>query len=62
MTDTKKSKLPNVLASGHPGLIVSLNQSGGAAAHHMILGSTRDGMGAGQLPPQVLDLIKEPNR
>ncbi|MDK6080569.1 hypothetical protein [Massilia varians] len=61
MTKTAKSNLSEVWTTGHPGVIASPNQSGVAATHHLILGS-REGMGVGQVLPQVLDLARKAKR
>lgn len=62
MTKTEKSKLPDVCTSGHPGGTISTSQLNAAAAHQVILGPTRTGMGAGPILPQVLDLARKPKR
>lgn len=62
MTKTAKSNLSDVWTTGHPGVTASPNQSGGAAAYQLILGSTREGMGVGLVLPQVLDLNRKAKR
>lgn len=62
MTKTTKSNLSDVWTTGHPGVTASPNQSGVVAAHRLILGSTREGMGVGPVLPQVLDLARKAKR
>ena len=62
MSNTAENKLPDVWTTGHPGVTISLNHSDDVAAHRMILGPTRAGMGVGPIFPQVLDLADKPKR
>lgn len=62
MTKTEKSNLSDVWTTGYAGVTVSPNQSDAVAAHRVLLGATREGMGVGPVFPQVLDLARKAKR